>query len=218
MRNPLPAKPLTTGIGSLPHPNIDSALQFSFKTDIPFLPQIPIRNPWEYMIAQALEGVPGLQIEKDGAVLLDLDVWLGRSRAFQEKLDSAFASKDPDAFSAFEPSNAASSSWQPFLWELEEGKKQIAKIQLAGPVTSQWVLRLKDGSSAEKQPEIGDQIFRLVLARAIAMSRRLVQAGITPILFWDEPGLFAFQRQNPKHLLAVQQLKLVVQALQKEGV
>jgi hypothetical protein len=52
----------TTGIGSLPHHNIDAALSFSFKTGIPFLPQIPIRNPWEYMIAQALENLPGLQV------------------------------------------------------------------------------------------------------------------------------------------------------------
>ncbi len=53
----------TTGIGSLPHHNIDAALAFSFQATIPFLPQIPIRNPWEYMIAQALEGVPGLEVE-----------------------------------------------------------------------------------------------------------------------------------------------------------
>ena len=33
----------------------DAALAFSFSMDVPFLPQIPIRNPWEYMIAQALE-------------------------------------------------------------------------------------------------------------------------------------------------------------------
>ena len=50
----------TTGIGSLPHHNIDTALEYSFQFGLPFLPQIPIRSPWELMITQALEGLPGL--------------------------------------------------------------------------------------------------------------------------------------------------------------
>src|SRR5690242_12697554 len=73
----------TTGIGSLPHHNVDAALEHSFRMGVPFLPQIPIRNPWEFMIAQALEGLPGLQVEKDGSVSLDAAVWAGRARAFQ---------------------------------------------------------------------------------------------------------------------------------------
>lgn len=211
--------PATTAIGSLPHHNIDAALTFAFRTSIPFLPQIPIRNPWEFMIAQALEGMPGLEIERDGSTALNLDVWIGRSKAFNEKLLAAYdRPADREAFSAFEPSSAASSSWQPFLWELEERKIKVAKLQIAGPLTSQWVLRLKDGSHTEKHPEISAQIFRLVLARAIAMSRRLLGAGIQPLLYLDEPGLYAFSPANPRHVMALQELKLVVQALKKEGV
>lgn len=211
--------PSTTAIGSLPHHNIDSALEFSFKTDVPFLPQIPIRNPWEYMIAQALEGIPGLEIDKEGGVLLDIDVWNGRSKAFNEKLLSAYShAANRDAFSAFEPSSAASSSWQPFLWELEERKSKFAKIQLAGPLTSQWVLRLKDGSPAEKQTDLGAQIYRLVLARALAMARRLQALSIQPIFFLDEPGLYALSMSNPRHVMSVQELKLMLNALAKEDV
>ena len=92
----LPRKVATTGIGSLPHHNIDAALAFSFQTSIPFLPQIPIRNPWEYMIAQALEGIPGLIVEKDGAVSIDIDVWTGRMRAFDERLSNSFNSANSD--------------------------------------------------------------------------------------------------------------------------
>src|SRR5215210_6594470 len=73
--------PLTTAIGSLPHHNIDSALAFSFQASIPFLPQIPIRNPWEFMIAQALDGMPGLQVDEDGAVSLNYDIWNSRAHS-----------------------------------------------------------------------------------------------------------------------------------------
>lgn len=211
--------PATTGIGSLPHHNIDSALAFSFRHDVPYLPQIPIRNPWEFMIAQALEGMPGLEASPDGAAVLDVDVWVGRSRAFNERLLEAFAhAAKPEAFAGFEPSAAASSSWQPFLWELEERGIRVAKIQLAGPLTAQWVLRLKDGGPATSYPEISVQIFRLILARALAMTRRLRADGIQPVLFLDEPGLYGFSPTNARHVMGISELKLVVQALAKEGV
>ena len=209
----------TTGIGSLPHHNTDAALEFSFQLSIPFLPQIPIRNPWEYMIAQALEGMPGLQMEKDSTALLDIDVWAGRSHAFNERLLDAYASAaKPAAFESFEPSSAASSCWQPFLWELEERQVRVAKIQLAGPMTSQWALRLNDGSNIDRSPEIAAQIYRLVLARALAMTRRLQAGGIQPLLYLDEPGLYGLSQDNPRDVMGLQELKLMVQALRKEGV
>lgn len=209
---------LTTGIGSLPHHNIDAALGFSFRTEIPFLPQIPIRNSWEYMIPQSLEGLPGLEVDASGAVMLDLNVWTGRSRALAERLKAAFARSHEDyAFESFEPSSASSSSWQPFLWELAEQGAKTAKIQLAGPLTCQWTLKAKDGTSLLQERDLSTQIFQLVLARALGMCRRLKLSGISPILFLDEPGLFAWTRSNPSHVMALQELKLLIQTLQKEG-
>jgi hypothetical protein len=209
----------TTGSGRLPHHNIDSALEFSFQLNIPFLPQIPIRNPWEYMIASALEGMPGLHVEKDTSASLNLSVWTGRSHSFNERLLGAFAAAArPDAFESFEPSAAASSCWQPFLWELEERKMGTAKIQVAGPMTAQWALRLDDGSPCDRYPEIAAQIYRLVLARALAMSRRLQAGGIQPIVYFDEPGLYGLSAANARHVLGLQELKLVIQALRKEKV
>jgi hypothetical protein len=217
-------RPATSGIGSLPHHNVDSALEYSFRMGIPFLPQIPIRNPWEYMIAQALEGLPGLQADPDGSVTLNTDIWLSRAADFSVRLEKAF--KSPEGLAGFEPSSAISSSWQPFVWELEERGTELAKIQIAGPMTAQWALKLKDGagkdvasqSFGEKNPELATQIFRLVLARALAMSKRLKDAGIQPLLYLDEPGLYGLSLSNPRHVMALQELKVLVQALRKEGV
>lgn len=214
----------TTGIGSLPHHNADAALEYSFRMGIPFLPQIPIRNPWEYMIAQALEGLPGLQADTDGSVTLNTDIWLSRASNFTARLADAFASDE--RLEDFEPTPSISSCWQPFVWELEERQVKLAKIQIAGPMTAQWALKLKDGMGhpiatqpfIEKNPELTTQIFRLVLARALAMSKRLKRAGVQPLLYLDEPGLYAFTATNPRHVLALQELKLLVQALSKQGV
>ena len=209
----------TTGIGSLPHHNIDAALAYSFQMGIPFLPQIPIRNRWEFMIAQALEGLPGLRVEEDGSVLLQTEIWSAREAGLSQKLDRAFsAAEKPAAFEEFEPSSASSSCWQPFVWEIEERAFAHAKIQIAGPLTCQWALRTREGHSIEGTSEIASQIFRLVLARAIAMSRRLKNSGVQPLLFLDEPGLYTLDLANPKHLLAFNELKLLIQTLRKEGV
>lgn len=201
----------TTGIGSLPHHNIDAAITYSFKLGIPFLPQIPIRNAWEFMIAQALEGIPGLQVEKDGSIELNSEVWQSRSQELDAKLAEAFrkSSTDKNAFEDFEPSPSISSCWQPFVWELEENHVPMAKVQIAGPLTCQWVL---------KTPELGTQIFRLILARSLAMTRRLQKMGIQPLLFLDEPGLYAFSAANPHHVLAMRELEILIQTLRKEGV
>jgi len=210
--------PRTTGIGSLPHHNTDSAMEFAFGVEIPFLPEIPIRNPYEYMIPRALEGLPGLSVDRDGLAILDPEMWDRLSPAFDRRMASAFASgSSRDAFAAFEPSAAASSCWQPFLWELAERGCRIAKIQLAGPLTSQWVLRLKEGGPAA-DTAVGAQIVRLVLARAVAMVRRLRDLQVEPIFFLDEPGLFGLNRENPRHVMAIQELKLLVLSLKKEGV
>jgi hypothetical protein len=215
----LPSRQVTTAIGSLPHHNIDAALEFSFQLDIPFLPQIPIRNPWEFMIAQALEGIPGLIAEKDGSVRLDIDVWNGRGRVLDERLLAAFSgmAAREDAFESFEPTAATSSSWHPFLWELEERGTKLAKVQIAGPMTAQWAVKLSDGSSIAKHADVSSQVYRLVLARALAMTRRLRKGGIQPLIYLDEPGLYGFTASEPRHALALQELRILIKALQQDG-
>jgi hypothetical protein len=211
------AKHQSTCIGSLPHHNIDAALEFSFKLGIPFLPQIPIRNSWEFMIPQALEGMPGLQTDKDGTVSINMDVWLSRTHAFKSKLNQAFESTDASSLiNAFEPSSASSSCWQPFLWELGEKEIPAAKVQIAGPLTCQWAIR-KDNHQTHAS-DLSSQVFQVVLAKSLAMTRKLKQEKVQPILYIDEPGLFAFSHENPSHLMLLQQLKIMIQTLQKEEV
>lgn len=207
---------------------MDTALEYSFRLGIPFLPQTPIRNPWEFMIPQALAGLPGLEVEKDGETSLNLEIWESQSHLLNEKLNrflgnasepplpgSPQGTKEVDpAF--FEPAASISSCWEPFLWELQERNHQVAKIQIAGPMTAQWALRLK-GEGTSFPAELSTQIFKLVLARSVAMVRRLRSLGIRPLIFLDEPGFFALSLDQPRHLLCLQELKLLIQSLKKEG-
>src|SRR5262249_16718955 len=43
------------------------------------------------------------------------------------------------------------------------------------------------------------------------------KVSATPLLYLDEPGLFALDLTNPRHLMTLQQLKVLVLALQREG-
>jgi len=146
-------------------------------------------------------------------------VWQSQSHSLTHRLHQAFSldSGKGEAFESFEPSVATSSCWQPFIWELQERNRKVAKIQITGPMTAQWALRIKDGSSPDRIPELSTQIFQLVLARSLAMSYRLISCGIQPILYLDEPGLYALSLSNPKHVLCLQELKLMIRTLQKAG-
>jgi hypothetical protein len=214
---------MTTGIGSLPHHNVDAALEFSLRMDLPFLPQIPIRNPWEYMIAQALEGLPGLEADREGNVSLNVPIWESRTAAFKRQLEDSFASAESaQAFDRFELHPSVASGWQGFLFELEERGVKRAKIQTAGPMTAQWALRMKEeGGATDNRPTsvpgLASQIYRLVLARTIASVRRLKAIGVAPVVYLDEPGLYGLSLENPKHILGISELKIMIQTLTREG-
>lgn len=204
----------TTGIGSLPHTQLELGLQAALALDIPFLPQLPVGRPSEFMIPQALEGLPGLRWDDEGMCTVDLEAWESGREDFRARLEAALAS---GALEAFEPSLEGCRAWRPFLWEVENRKLAFAKAQLAGPFTVRSVARTSDGRAALDVPGLDEAMFRLLLARSLAMVKALRRAGTTPLFFLDEPGLYAFERVNPRHLLAMQELRLLVVALQREG-
>jgi hypothetical protein len=204
----------TTGIGSLPHTQVELGLQAALAMDIPFLPQLPVGRPSELMIPAALEGLPGLRFDEEGMCTVDLAAWAEGRAAFGARLDAALGS---GALEAYEPSPEGCRAWRPFLWEVEHRKLAFAKAQLAGPFTVRSVARTSTGSPALGVPGLEQDMYRLVMARALGMVKALRRTGTTPLFFLDEPGLYAFERTNPQHLFALQELKLLVLALQREG-
>lgn len=202
----------TTGIGSLPYHNVDAAIKHAFETRIPFLPQLPMRYPSEYMIVQALDGLPGLMPSEDGLAVIDLERWNTHSKAFSEQLKNAQASQ-----LGFEPTPNNYRAWMPFLWELTEQKRKIAKMQIAGPLTSQWSVKLSNGSPLSRTPELGSQIFQIVLLKAQSMIHAFKEQGITPILFLDEPGLYALNPEEPQHVVLLKELSITIAMLKKSG-
>ena len=208
-----PAPLATTGIGSLPHTQLELAIQAAFQVDVPYSPQLPRANPSEFMIAQALEGLPGLEVDDEGTATIDFAKWQRGADTLSRELQEAEQGRE---ISRFEPTAAAYRAWKPFLWEVEHRKLALAKTQLAGPATVRWVVRLTDGRTLDKVPEIDRQCHRLVLARLRAMARAIRAAGAVPLVFLDEPGLYALDRTDARHVVMLQEIKMLVLALKKE--
>jgi hypothetical protein len=166
------------------------------------------------MLPQALEGLPGLQVDADGRTTVDRKAWEAGSRALAERLGRAL---EGTGVASFEPSAASCCAWKPFLWEVENRKVAFAKAQIAGPLTSTWATTLTDGTPVREVPELSLQMHRLVLARALAMVAALKTTGTTPLLFLDEPGLFAFDVKRPTHVIELRELGIVASELRQAG-
>jgi hypothetical protein len=189
-------------------------LQMALQVDIPYLPQLPSGNPSELMIAGALDGIPGLTIDTEGTCTIDLPQWESGRETFAAAIESALSS---DETTYFEPSPKACRAWKPFLWEVEHRKLAFAKVQIAGPATVLWVTRTSSGSPTSEVPGLEQQIFRQLLAKGMAMVKALRRVSATPLLYLDEPGLYALDVGNARHVMMLQQLKLLILALQREG-
>src|SRR6185503_14175684 len=61
-------------------------------------------------------------------------------------------------------------------------------------------------------------IFKLVLARALAMVRKLRGSGIQPVIYIDEPGLYGLSPQsNARHASGLEEPRLLIRTFKKEG-
>ena len=207
----------TTGIGSLPHAELESALELSLAVDIPYLPQLPngaLRAGSEYMLAAALEGLPGLSFDALGHCTVDLGEWTAQRASFESTLEAALKS---GSLQAFEPSTGSCRAWPRFLSEVATRKLPCAKVQIAGPATTRWITRTSGGQPLSDIPDLDQQLFRLLLAKSLAMVKALRQVDCVPLIFLDEPGLSALDWHDPRHFVVLQELALLVTALQAEG-
>ncbi|MFM9225894.1 MAG: hypothetical protein ACKOQ1_04600, partial [Actinomycetota bacterium] len=61
------------GVGSLPHRDLDEAVDFAWRaTSIPTIPSLPRRSPAEAMVAQALVGIPGVSAGQYAGISVDV--------------------------------------------------------------------------------------------------------------------------------------------------
>ena len=203
----------TAAIGSLPHDRCEQALPLAFLLDVPTLPQLPQRDAAEYMLPQALEGMPGLRHDAAGMVRVELDRWRAEAGPFERSLRLAEECGDPRAFL---PSPQASAALRPFLESLRLRRSPRAKVQLAGPVTVSRSVSLFFTDEAERSRFV-DAACRLLGLRARALVQAVREAGARPWCFVDEPWLHGVDLEAPQQQEERARLVRLLAALRADG-
>jgi len=166
---------IATGIGSLPHTDAAEAAALVLRClpELPSVPQLPARDAREGMIAQWVVALPEVRIERDGSIVVD-------------------------GWSDLEPECVIDGDAHGGLLAFLEAAEQLdqapprVKVQLTGPLTLGVAL------CAAGMPE--QRAFRrsaaLTHTWAQTLERTLQERlpDSTPVVFFDEPALVAWQR------------------------
>jgi len=171
---------LTTGMGILPHKEMERALSLALSVDIPFWPQLPRMSYYEDMYVQAAENFPGMVLEPENRRLfLQTDKFYG-------ELENVLLNLENDDF--FRMSPQFSATYHRFLSCDLAGYAAI-RGQLEGPVS--FGLNVLDEN---KKPiifndEVRSLLFEFMARKANVQLRELKERNEKAFLFIDEPGL-----------------------------
>lgn len=181
-------------IGSLPHSDINSAMQVVKEnfSKVPFWPQLAKFNKNEDMIVQFLEDIPGLVTENEKTYLEN------ESDEFFEQLESLFldyeevvATDNEEVLDKYSITEKNSSSFQPFCRLITETKPKYAKGQIVGPFTLATSLTDKENKCAFYDETLREIIVKLLSLKALWQIKEIKKANNStiPIIFMDEPSL-----------------------------
>lgn len=219
---------LATAIGSFPHENPVEAIDLVFRAmpEVPVWPQLPKRAPDEGMLAQYIEGLPGVVwVPSEQHLFINTG-----SPTFDEELAQFFGSYleitedgKVELLEKFAISEKHAAGFYAFLDHLEdrhiEVPSRFLKGQVTGPITFGLGLPDQDGRSSYYNDQLRQAIVKLLGLKARWQARKMKQFSENIIVFIDEPTLSSFgssamitiSREN-----VVQDLNDVIEAIQAE--
>lgn len=161
----------TTGVGSLPHTDIQDAIEYSLKFDIPFYPQLPLKSIEHSMVYEGLDGFNGFNIDSDFKISI-------RNR--NAKLDSYKI-----------PENLVT-----FVDTLNDKNIQQAKFQIIGFHTLKKVLM----NSSIDLEFIEEEILPFYIQKLVIINSYLDSQETNFLIFVDEPSLSQNSTEIEKEL------------------
>jgi hypothetical protein len=176
--NPLPdGNGATTEVGSDPGADPEAAVGRAFleHARMPFVPELPRRDPREGMVDRLLGGLefvrgspPALSLPLDDPALLrllDESEWPPPSEARASGLTEVLRRPPPVA-----------------------APPVLLKVAVVGPVTLARHLRDPAGRPVASAAEVADALGRRVASLAARIARSLALGGWSPVVQLDEPG------------------------------
>ncbi|MFO7900507.1 MAG: hypothetical protein R6V58_15785 [Planctomycetota bacterium] len=219
MKATLPTGGATTGVGSLPHTDPETACEFVFSSGctIPYWPQLPRRDYRERMIPQYAADLPGLRLDDDRK-----RYWVERGEGFLEALTTLYERllRDDAEFPLREEFTSGFYAFERRLADAPQ-KPLFVKGQLTGPFTFTLGLNDADGRPIYADAQMRDAALRLIVRSAAWQTERLgalARAGV--ILFIDEPvaaalGTAAYLAVQPEEV--TDSINRVVEAVHQAG-
>jgi hypothetical protein len=171
---------MTTGMGILPHTEMERALSLAMSVDIPFWPQLPRMRYFEDMYVQASENFPGIILDQENRRIFF------NTEKFYTELETALMNLENEDF--FRMSPPFSATYHQFV-SYDLSRYMSIRGQLEGPVS--FGLNVLDEN---KKPiifndEVRSILFDFMARKANLQLRELKKANPKAFLFIDEPGL-----------------------------
>ena len=181
----------TTSIGSVPFLDPEWTLDLIADTcpDIPTWPQMVNRHPREDMVLQAVDGLPLLDVDdQDRRVQV-------RSEAREEALTEFyehFIGADYEYFAVPPIAEVGLTAMIRRAGENPGFGPDFLKGQVIGPASFGLSVRTPDDKLILDDPELGDTVVKGLGAKAAWVAQKIREAGRSPLIFLDEPGLTGF--------------------------
>ncbi|MEW6360277.1 MAG: hypothetical protein AB1696_28345 [Planctomycetota bacterium] len=170
----------TTAMGILPHRDVSAAMDLALSLDIPFWPQLPRLRFEEDMYAQACDGLPGFEVDREGKTIrFDRERFFGDIESYASHSgELSYVGLSPESSVVFDE----------FLG-LDIGSAWAIRGQIIGPVS--FGLKVAD---PDKKPVIYDESVRTVLFDAFPRKanwqyEQLSKRNRRAFVWFDEPGL-----------------------------
>lgn len=173
-----------TGVGSLPHRDVMSAVETAFQaSDIPFIPTLPRLDPSEGMIAQAVTGIRGISVGQYGSLLIDPTRIDPRAPVVTDLAHGAFSGY---RFALERMARDAS--------DADASRTDHVKWQFIGPVTLGQAL-LRAGVAADVAFDVASHAVRSHISH-IYREIAAVAPDTKQIVVVDEPDLGAMMSET----------------------
>ena len=178
---------LATGIGSLPHKDVEAAIDliFEYTPRIPFWPQLPKRDIREGMVAQFSENFPNIKVTSDGLYFKPDENEL---EAFYDRI----ISHDVDYFKISQEFALGLHRFYQRLDKADLNNIEFIKCQVCGPFTFAASINDDKGIALLHNPVFMQVVLKGLGMKALWQINLFRKFGKKIILFFDEPYLGCF--------------------------
>jgi methionine synthase II (cobalamin-independent) len=182
-------KGLAMGIGSLPHKDVQAALDliFEYMPQIPFWPQLPKRDLREGMVTQFIENLPCLQFAKSGLVFN-----AGNKDKELERFYEHIIANDIDYFKINPDYALGLHEFYKRLEHTDLKSVEFIKCQITGPFTFAASIKDEKGVALLHDSVFMEVITKGLMMKALWQIKLFKQFGKKIIIFVDEPYLSCF--------------------------